>query len=194
MTFPTVYSFDFSGSKVDLDDIRQLLGQERYEYCKKMKNVKAAGCSAYVFLLLRYALKKEFGITEIPRFEYNEHGKPFLKDFPSVFFNMSHAGTRCVCAVSGSPVGIDVQDIRKLDLKTAGKFLTKNELAGVSEISDKAMLNEELCRLWCIKESYGKYTGKGFTEGFTGFEAEQLVKAGKVICTHRDDYFLSLCI
>ena len=194
MTFPTVYCYDFNGRITDIDDISHLLGKERYEYCRKKKSKRASLSSACAFLLLRYVLCNEFGIKGIPQFICNEHGKPFLRDEPGIFFSMSHSGTTCICAAAGSPVGADIQDIRNIDIRTAGKFLTDSELSEVSEISDKTLLNEELCRIWCIKESYGKYTGKGFSEGFRTFGADMLINSGKVLCTRRDNYYISVCI
>ena len=193
MTLPKVYLYNFSCDDHSLTDLEYLLGEQRFEYCAKMKSVKAGLCSAYAFLLLRYALKQEFGITDIPRFTYNEHGKPFLCGAEGIYFNMSHAAERVVCAVSRSPVGADIQDIRKMNLRTAEKFLTAGEFSAVSGITDENKLNAELCRLWCIKESYGKFTGKGFGEGFTDFEADPLVTAGKVRWVRKDNYFISVC-
>ena len=158
-----------------------------------MKSVKAGTCSAYAFLLLRYALKKEFGITEMPSFTYNEHGKPFFRDHPDIYFNMSHSGTRAVCAVSRSPVGVDIQEIRKINFRAASKFLTTQELEAVTSLPDDEAETEELSRLWCIKESIGKCTGKGFAEGFTSIEAESFIKIGKVRYTRCGDYFISVC-
>ena len=193
MTFPVVYFYDHSRENRSLDDISALLGEERYNYCKKMKNVKAGLCSAYAFLLLRYALNKEFGITAVPSFIRGEQDKPFLRDTPDIFFNLSHSGTSEVCAVSRSPVGVDIQDIRPLTMRVGKKFLTEKEYEKVAHITDPDELSKELCRIWCIKESYGKFTGKGFVEGFCNFGADDLVNDGKVRFTFRNNAFISVC-
>ena len=193
MTFPTLYSTDFGDSPYSVDEMAGWLGEERYGYCKKMKSVKAGICSAYAFLLLRYALKKEFGLTDIPSFTRNEHGKPFLRDHPDIFFNMSHSGTRAVCAVSSRPVGADIQEIRRINLRAASKFLTPRELDEVALLPDDESRTEELSRLWCIKESVGKCTGKGFSEGFTSFGSGSLINSGKVRCERYGNYFISVC-
>ena len=193
MTDPDVYFYDFSEDGRSVDELGALLGEERYAYCKNMKNKKAGLCSAYAFLLLRYALGKEFGITDIPVFIRGEQDKPFLRDTPDIFFNMSHIGTRVVCAVSRSPVGVDIQDIRPLKLHVGRKFLTAKELSKAESIADPDELSRELCRIWCIKESYGKFTGKGYTEGFSCFGADELVAAGKVRYTFRNGDFISVC-
>ena len=126
MSFPDIYYYDHSGDTRSLKELAPLLGENRAGYCGRMKNVNAALNSAYAFLLLRYALKKKYGISAVPEFNYNEYGKPFLKDFPDIYFSMSHCAGRVVCAVSDSPVGVDIQDHRKLNMRTAEKFLTDN--------------------------------------------------------------------
>ncbi|MBP5603951.1 MAG: 4'-phosphopantetheinyl transferase superfamily protein [Ruminiclostridium sp.] len=193
MIFPDVYYYDFSRDNYKIDDIRELLGTSRYVYCAEKKSEKAGLCSAYAFLLLRYALIKRNGIKAVPEFEYGEYGKPFLKSYPDIHFSMSHAGTTVICAVSEFPVGVDIQDIRKISINAAKRFLTDSELSYISGIRNEETIISELCRIWCIKESYGKYTGKGFAEGFSSFEADQLIRTGKVRTTMINGFFISVC-
>lgn len=190
---PKIWYYDFSDDKRSLDDIKHLLSAERYEYCSVMKSDTAAHQSAYGFLLLRYALKKEYGITDIPRYTVGEHGKPFLSDYPGIYFNLSHANKKVVCSVCDRPIGIDIQDIRHLTVNVGRKFLTENELKRISEITDENEIDSELCRIWCIKESYGKMTGKGFGEGFCSVDADRLIRDGRVLIIKKDSNFISVC-
>ena len=50
-----------------------------------------------VYLMLRYALKNEYGICEAPDFTFGERGKPSLADEPDVRFNFSHCRNSCAC-------------------------------------------------------------------------------------------------
>jgi len=145
-------------------------------------------------MLLRYALKKEYGIREIPEFVLNEYGKPFLADHKDIFFNFSHSGKQVICAVDNSPIGIDIQDIRHLSLKVGEKFLSESEKKRISGIKDETMLDRELSRIWCIKESYGKMTGKGFGEGFRSFDTYDLMKSGQAFLTEKNGAFISICL
>mgnify|MGYP002625223055 CR=1 FL=1 len=191
---PDVWYYDFTGDGYCLSDLRGLLSRERYEYCYGMKS-KAAGLrSAYGFLLLRYALKKRYGITEMPEYTVGEHGKPLLINFPGIFFNISHSQNSVVCAVSDTPVGVDIQDIRHLTLNVGRKFLSGSELEKVSAITDPSALDDELCRIWCIKESYGKMTGKGFGEGFCSVDHDRLLEEKRVSVTRKHDFYISICI
>ena len=193
MTVPQIYYYNFGNDRHTLGELKELLGNARYDYCKDMKNEGSALHSAYAFLLLRYALKKEYGISDIPDFIYNDHGKPFLKDFPDIFFSISHCGKKAVCAVSDVPVGTDIQDIRKISMRAAEKFLTAVELENISQITDEEQRTRELCRIWCIKESHSKMTGIGFSEGFYRYSADELINSGKASVSEKDGCFISVC-
>lgn len=85
-------------------------------------------------------------------------GKPYLKDWPDVQFNLSHSGAYGVCAISNAPVGVDVEMIRPLRQDVAKRFFTKTEQGYLS-----ARPAEEFFRLWTRKESFTKAIGKGLT-------------------------------
>ncbi len=40
------------------------------------------------------------------------HGKPYFLHAPQLHFNLSHSGRHWLCAFSGAPVGLDVQQHR----------------------------------------------------------------------------------
>ena len=58
-------------------------------------------------VLARYISENNFMI------ERGEFGKPYLRDFPELHFNVSHSGTKMVLAISHEmPVGIDIEQIK----------------------------------------------------------------------------------
>ena len=65
-------------------------------------------------LLLRFALRKEYGLPALPEIRAGEHGKPFFPTCPEVSFNLSHCRTHVACALDSAPLGVDVQDYRPL--------------------------------------------------------------------------------
>ena len=108
-------------------------------------------------------------IPESIIFETNKHGKPYAKDLP-VEFNISHSGDMVVCAVDDRAVGIDVEQIRPIDLGIAKRICTKKELMYLFEHvpveEDYACTpnHEVLMRffeIWTAKEAYGKCNGVG---------------------------------
>lgn len=85
-------------------------------------------------------------------------GKPYLKDWPGVQFNLSHSGGWGVCAVSAAPVGVDVELVRPLKQDIAKRFFTATEQGYLAHRPP-----EEFFRLWTRKESFTKALGKGLT-------------------------------
>lgn len=98
-----------------------------------------------------------------------EHNKPYAKDL-NVEFNISHSGDMVVCAVSNTPIGIDIEKIRPIDLKIAKRFCNEEELKYLfgfaprdedfSYTENKEILTR-FFSLWTAKEAYGKCVGDG---------------------------------
>ena len=89
-------------------------------------------------------------------------GKPFTKDDPSLFFNMSNSGNLCVYAFSrDNEVGIDLENIRNLpDLdELIQKNFTRNEIKYIDK--NKKDRLRRFFLFWTIKESYLKAVGEG---------------------------------
>ena len=80
------------------DDIAQLdwqaalplLSEQRRQQVLQFKYEMGRKTCAGAYLLLCEALRKEYHITELPIFEYGEHGKPFIKGHPEIHFNISY--------------------------------------------------------------------------------------------------------
>ena len=72
-----------------------LMSEQRLE---KISDITAKGvrtekiCS---YALLRYALFKNYGIEEAPVFSYGEREKPYLSDYPHIFFSLSQNNPKC---------------------------------------------------------------------------------------------------
>ena len=111
-------------------------------------------------ILAKALIKKIF---EIPiakqNFLYGEHGKPYLKEFPNIHFNISHSGEYVVCCVSDKPIGIDIQKIGKYNPDVAKRVCNEKELKQIEESIDKA---SEFTKLWTQKEAVLKRDGTGF--------------------------------
>lgn len=79
-------------------------------------------------MLARKAIAKWCGVTPGSiAFGIKEHGKPYAKDL-AVEFNISHSGDIVVCAVDDKPIGIDIEQIRPIDLTVAKRICTDEEL------------------------------------------------------------------
>ncbi len=172
------------------------LSEQRLEKINDIKNEKVKAEKICSYALLRYALFMEYGIDEAPLFSYGEREKPYLGNIPDVFFSLSHAGGYSACAVTDEEIGIDLQDYRPMKFDISEKICTKKEIYEVYG-GDNPSPSETTCRLWCMKESYGKLTGKGFAEGFDTIETSELTEKGllkeKDIILDNQDFYLSVC-
>ncbi len=184
-----IYWLKFNCSEEEYERITPLLSEQRRCYCDDKKSLNAKLCSAFSYAVLRYILKKDYGIDACPVFSFRGHGKPFMENI-DLSFNISHSGNIVMCTVTEKETGIDIQHIRPITIRAAEKFCTSEEMERVRSCDDK---DREICRLWCIKESRGKLTGKGFQEGFSAFSADSLIENGEAVCLTCENGFISAC-
>lgn len=167
------------------------LSEQRQKNAKDIKNPAVRREKIYSYALFRYSVFREHSVTSAPIFSYGERGKPFLPEYPRIHFSISHAGGFSACVLSDSEIGLDIQDFRPLKADISAKICTKNELERLSECDNR---DYELCRLWCMKESRGKLTGKGFAEGFGKIETSDLLSSGRLYNTVTENgLFVSAC-
>lgn len=118
--------------------------------------------SLAAYLLLREALEKEYGIREAPEFVFGPHGKPFLRDYPDVHFNLSHCPAAVLCVVDSEPVGCDIEKVEAaLDRDLCQKTCSPEELEAVLGAQDPALA---FFSLWTRKEAFLKLTGTGLSD------------------------------
>ena len=142
----------------------------RREKTLRYRYHKGRALSAGAGLLLDYMLR-EHGLSERDmEFAEGEHGKPSLKGYPDLHFNLSHSDTLVACALGTCPVGIDVQHIVTLRDGLVKYTMNSEEIAtlnAMETIDDKQLF---FTQLWTLKESYVKATGRGLTHEFPAFK------------------------
>lgn len=104
----------------------------------------AGGERQLAYRLLEIALERECGLKQLPEIARAAGGKPCFPQYPHIHFNLSHSRGAAVCALSGAPVGVDVEVLR-----TPPRHLS----AGLG--------TEEFFRLWTAKEATAKLLGLG---------------------------------
>lgn len=133
--------------------------------------------SAFARALLKYAVKREYGLDIS---DYSEaktpSGKPYLEGAP-FFFNLSHSGECVVCALSDGEVGVDVERIASHSERTLYRFC-----------GERIESSREQMRLWTRYESYGKMTGIGIPYP-VGSEKDCFFKE----YTELDRYYVTVC-
>ena len=117
-------------------------------------------------ILLEYALR-EYGISLLPGkmqqmvLTFGENGKPVLKENIGIYFNLSHSGRYVAGVFSDEEVGIDVEQIRKGQMKVAERFFCPEEYLALQ----KGKMKKADCyftELWTRKESYINDPASGY--------------------------------
>lgn len=111
----------------------------------------------FIWKLLCYALKESFDIDEEnANLVKQSHGGWSAGD---IFVSLSHSDHMLAVAVSASPVGIDVERVRRLHSKSiAERIMTEKELLSfyASETEEREM---RLFEIWTAKEAIFKTKG-----------------------------------
>ena len=144
-------------------DLSKALGEiseQRREQALKFKFEQGQRLCVLAYQLLKEGLRKEYGITENPIFEYNEHGKPSIVGHPEIYFNLSHCKEAAVCAISNHPIGVDVESIREFKDSLVNYTMNENE---VREIETSENPASAFIRLWTMKEATMKLVGTGIS-------------------------------
>ena len=159
-----------------------LLSEQRREQCLKFKHELGRKTCAAAYLLLREALRKEYGIEEAPVFEYGEHGKPTIVGHPDIHFNLSHCREAAICVVSDHPVGVDVESIHRYSESLARYTMNDEEMQQILHADHPALA---FTRLWTRKEAVVKRSGHGISNDMKHvleelpFEIETVVNTEK---------------
>jgi 4'-phosphopantetheinyl transferase len=120
-------------------------------------------------------------------FGYNAYGKPFLQDYPSFHFNLSHSGKWIVCAADNESLGIDVEEIKASNLDVAERCFTAEEYRQLTAIQDQKLRTSFFFDLWTLKESYIKAEGKGFSIPPDSFEIISMNNAEYRVTSVKND-------
>ena len=149
--------------------------------------------------LLRFALG-----TDAYTVEKNHDGKPFIKDRPDFFYNLSHSGQWVVIAFGESEVGVDVEQIRMdADIEAiAGRFFSSEEQQYIHAESSQS--RNRFFEVWAGKESYVKFLGTGLKKSMSSFSIlslepdvhlhQRMLPGGYCLClcTTEDNIFFEL--
>ncbi|MBP3412078.1 MAG: 4'-phosphopantetheinyl transferase superfamily protein [Oscillospiraceae bacterium] len=175
----------------DVSELLPFLSQERRETMGRYRFPKDRIQSVLAYLLLRYGLIRDHGITQIPEILKTERGKPYFAENSEICFNLSHCETAVACGFSSRPIGVDVQQRVPYKASLAEYFMTADE-------RNTAVLGNadlEFTRLWTVKESYGKYLGSGICYSMADTQLQEGASSdGYIIRSHCiGDGFLSVC-
>lgn len=130
--------------------------------------------------------------------EKGKYGKPYLKEYPDIHYNISHSNGITACYVGKFEAGIDVEPIREYRPNVVKRAFSCSEQSLIEKSENK---NLTFFRLWTLKESYVKAIGIGISYPLKSVEFD--FSNGKIIspfnnCVFNqyilgEKYVVSLC-
>jgi len=185
-------------------DVRPLLNEalqkKVYSRLPLVRQLKADAClfpdakaaSLAAGFLMEYALKKQE--LQTARIEYAKNGAPLILSADrKLYISVSHSGDYAACVISDKPVGVDIQQFRKVRRGVLRHFCSEEEKNSFwlpyektdEDVFLSAAAAEIFMRQWAAKESYMKMTGEGMQLGF-----DQLVfeNDGQLIRDRKERY------
>lgn len=105
--------------------------------------------------LLKKVLKEDYRIENY-ELEYNEYGKPFLKN-SNLFFSLSHSNLYSALVICDREVGIDIEKIIYVD-SIFKRYFNDEEKKFVNKSNNR---DEAFTKIWTRKEACLKRIGIG---------------------------------
>lgn len=125
---------------------------------------------------------------------FTEYGKPYFPKLPSKYFNLSHSGSRCICAFADSEIGIDLEEIKDMDfLKIVNRFFSDKEKKFIFAHSNLYIQRRRFFEIWTKKEAYIKYVGKGLHIPLNSFDVLSSAIDSKLRYICKENYIISIC-
>ena len=114
---------------------------------------------AAAYALLTHAVEVIYHMP-LPDIARDSHGKPYFPAHPEICFNLSHCRGLAACGISDAVLGVDCEFIRPLRPGVLHRSFSPDESRFVLE---SPVPDESFFRLWTLKESLLKASGRGLT-------------------------------
>ena len=134
------------------------LPEQRQHKALRFRNSGGRISCVVGYLLFLFGFRNIYRQNGSPEFACGKNGKPYLKDYPDIFFNISHCNGAAACVFDDVPVGIDIQDIRSTKPVHIRRVCSENE---INLIKAAKSHNSEFCRIWSVKEAVSKLNADG---------------------------------
>lgn len=172
-----IYIFDEMSiiSEEEINRLLPLVSDERREEALRYKHLFGQFACLNSYVMLREMLESK-GYTHPFRFGHNEHGKPYLIDYPEIHFNLSHCKNGIAVAVSDQPIGIDIEGYRQVSDSLIRYTMNEEEQRIIRESDDPVRTFTEY---WTKKEAVFKLRGTGITHDLHG-----LLQGDEIVETH----------
>ncbi len=145
------------------------------------KDKKTISKKAYDFVIS--LAQKELNTNDGLEISRDKNDKPYFKNHPDFHFNISHSEDLIAVAFSSSPVGVDIEKLRDVNLKIAERRFCEEEKAFIKN-------NQDFFYVWTRKEAYLKRTGQGLRRSLSSF---CVLESNSIKTFKADDYIVSVC-
>lgn len=144
--------------------------EKRKEKIDRLKFRNDKNLSLAAWWLIYSALKNEgIDILKVSFSEYENH-KPCIEN-STLDFNLSHSGSKVICALSDKRIGCDIEKINEKDcLSIAERYFTQSEFNTIMTCDNENKKAKMFYRIWTLKESFIKNTGLGLSLVLDSFE------------------------
>lgn len=161
-----------------------LLSPYRQQKIALLKHEKDKNRGLGAGIVLDHGLET-YGLREREtEYEFGEWGKPSLKYHSDIHFSLSHSGDYAICSIGDKPIGNDIERVREGHLKVADRFYAPEELAFLYAVQDEEEITRRMFRIWTMKESFLKVTGRGISLPMGEFSVMIDEKVGKIQVKH----------
>lgn len=150
-------------TETEVQQMLPMVSEQRKIQALRFKHIFGQFACLKAFLMLKELIETHLQSTvdaDSMEFGYNEHGKPYLLNYPDIHFSISHCKNALIVAVHNDEIGVDVESVRPLNEELAAYVMNDNELY---LIHSEAQPEIAFVRLWTQKEAVLKYLGTGIT-------------------------------
>lgn len=152
--------FCYNDRKFSPQEVSALQRRSPFDFKEADRFLRWEDQQAFILgrLLLARGCKK-LGIPDksLEKISLDRHKRPYLPC--EIDFNISHSGKFVLCAVSSSErVGIDVEQIRPVDISEFSEYFSISEYQAITQTADPIA---QFFRYWTLKEAAIKADGRG---------------------------------
>lgn len=158
----------FVGEPAFLAALREVSPYRRQKIAR-LKNEKEKRRSLGAAFALDAALKLHGLSEKSMEYALGGQGKPGLRDFPDLHFSLSHSGDYAICSLGEAETGCDIERVRPDKMRIADRFYTEEEKAWLYQAGEPEEQESRMFRLWTMKESFLKATGRGMSLSLLDF-------------------------
>lgn len=170
-TMSEIYVFNINNlyCKENFDVLKSSVSQTRREKSERFYFLEDAKRCICAEAIMRHYLITNCGAhNQNIKIGYNEYGKPHLIEFSDLHFSISHSNKWVVCGWSKNVIGIDIEEIKNIDINIVKSQFCKSEYEYILT-GDRNERIRRFIQLWTLKESYIKFEGKGLNIPLNSF-------------------------